>query len=145
MYESVRKNQTELRCSNGSGSAFAYIHAVLRDQGVLWGGVGLGFIFLMTRSYIRLAVFRRLYSDDALVWAAWVMTLVNAIIWQCASGDMYLMLRVSSGASPVIPVNLAGRKRGSMRALLASYLLFYSTLWAVKLAFLVFFRKLGQL
>jgi hypothetical protein len=112
---------------------------------VLWGGVGLGFIFLIARSYIRLAVFRRLYADDALVWAAWAMTLANAIIWQSASGDMYLMLRVSSGVSPVIPANLAAHRRAFIRALLASYLLFYSTLWAVKLAFLVFFRKLGQL
>ncbi len=115
-------------------------------QGVLWGGVGLGLLFLLCRMYIRLAIFRRLFADDALVCAAWAMTLANAIVWQRASGDMYLALRVSGGASSpaAIPHDFAARMRVFLHALFASYLLFVSTLWAVKLSFLVFFRQLGQ-
>ncbi len=110
---------------------------------MLWGGVGLAFVFVLCRLYIRLAVFRRLFADDALVCAAWLMTLANAVIWQHASGDMYLTLLISSGVSHVIPPDFLARMGVFLHALFASYLLFISTLWSIKLSFLVFFRKLG--
>jgi hypothetical protein len=94
--------------------------------------------------YIRLSVFRRLFADDALVCAAWLMTLANAIIWQRASSNMYLTLLVGASVLDYFPSDVLARMGAFLRAVFASYLLFYSTLWSIKLSFLIFFRKLGQ-
>lgn len=72
------------------------------------------------------------------------MTLATSIIWQTLSGAMYRSLRVISGEVHPPPPNFVDDEQNFLRGSAAVIILFYSSLWAVKLSFLVFFRKLVQ-
>lgn len=109
----------------------------------MWGGLGLTLLFFAFRIYVRIKSFHRLFWDDFLVLVAWLMLLTNAVIWQQAKTGLYLLLNVQSGRqSPPPEFNL---KVGEyLHESLAILILFYSSLWCVKLSFLIFFQRLGR-
>lgn len=57
--------------------------------------------------------------------------------------DMYELMNVSAGLELPGPSFFADGERYS-RASLAILILFYSTLWSIKLSFLIFFKRLGK-
>lgn len=95
------------------------------------------------RIYVRIRSFRRLFWDDALVLVAWLMLLANAIIWQRAKTGLYLLLNVQSGRVPP-PANFNEEVGEYLHLSLVVLILFYSSLWCIKLSFLVFFKRLGR-
>ena len=97
----------------------------------------------MFRLYVRLKSFRRLYSDDYLVFAAWLMLLAFAIIWQIEAPTLYLQYNVQSGLAPFTP-GFINRDTELLRSIAPVSILFYSCLWAVKISLLLFFRRLGS-
>lgn len=101
-------------------------------------------IFVAFRILSRIKLFKRLYWDDVLVVFALIFALASAIIWQAfMAHDMYELMNVSAGLALPGPNFLADGRRYS-RASLAILILFYSTLWSIKLSFLIFFRRLGK-
>lgn len=101
-------------------------------------------MFIVSRIYVRLRFLRNLFVDDAFVIVAWLMTVVTAAIWQKVAKDLYFAVLVGAGHIHVPPAEFRARLRSCLHAILATYLLFYSTLWSIKLSFLFFFRRLGQ-
>ena len=70
--------------------------------------------------------------------------LASAIVWQTfMSHDMYELMDVSAGLALPGPSFLFDGRRYS-QASLAVIILFYSSLWSIKLSFLIFFRRLGK-
>ena len=70
--------------------------------------------------------------------------IVTGIIWQTVMAhDMYETMSVFAGFQLPGPNFLAHAHRYA-KSSLATLLLFYSTLWAIKLSFLIFFRRLGK-
>lgn len=117
--------------------------AIKTFMGLLWGGVALTLLFFAFRIYVRIKTFHRLFWDDFLLLVAWFMLLANATIWQYAKTGLYLLLNVQSGRQ--LPPADFGLKVGEyLHESVAILVLFYSSLWCVKLSFLVFFRRLGQ-
>lgn len=113
-------------------------------QGVIWGGWAITVIFVCFRILSRIKIFKRLYWDDFFVLLALALTLASAIIWQAfMAHDMYEVMNVSAGLELPGPKFLADGRRYS-QASLAILILFYSTLWSIKLSFLIFFRRLGK-
>jgi hypothetical protein len=110
----------------------------------VWAEAGLSFIFLLLRLVSRFrAGSRQLYLDDGLAVFAWILVLVTAALWQWMVDDMYYILNISAGlAAP--DANFFPRLIMFARIQLVVQLFFYTTLFAVKLSFLFFFRRLGQ-
>lgn len=113
-------------------------------QGVAWGGVALAWIFFVTRVAGRIKVFRRLYADDAMVLIACLFLMTNTLIWQMSKDDLYEIIAVQSGQQYPPPLDLSKRAQAYLRRSVAVIALFYSGLWAIKLSFMLFFRRLGQ-
>ncbi|KAK4223292.1 hypothetical protein QBC38DRAFT_548596 [Podospora fimiseda] len=111
--------------------------------GVIWGFASLSIIFLFIRLYARFVGPRRLYWEDALLVFACLLVLTTAIIWQQVAADMFDALRISAGVK--IPDDLGEFLRKVerwMRFSLVVQLTYCTTLTAVKLSVLLFFRRI---
>ena len=71
------------------------------------------------------------------------MLLANAIIWEIAAGSMYTLVNVQNGVVPP-PPNFFDQLTLFFRSQIAVSLLHTCGLWAVKISFMLFFRKLGK-
>ncbi|KAL8725332.1 MAG: hypothetical protein Q9166_007438, partial [cf. Caloplaca sp. 2 TL-2023] len=111
---------------------------------VAWAAVAIGFLSFLIRVIVRLKVFQKLFADDPLVLFSCVLLLTNTITWQVVKEDMYLNLAVSAGQLYPPPADLPRRTERYLRATVAIITFFYTGLWAIKLSFLVFFKKLGE-
>lgn len=106
--------------------------------------MAVSFCFLLFRFYVRLKIFRRLHLEDPFVFAAWLMNLVNVVIWQKTANQLYLVIAVASGQILMPLPEYISHVHIELHSQLASYLLYYTALWSVKLSFLFFFRNLGN-
>lgn len=113
------------------------------SKGVHWGGVVISAIFFAFRIYVRVETFHRVYPDDLLIFAAWLMLLTSAVIWQINKDKMYQGLAMTSGQLAITPDALHEVTK-YLRASTAVMIFFYSCLWSVKISFLIFFRRLGH-
>lgn len=113
-------------------------------QAVAWAAVAIGLLSFLIRVIVRLKVFHKLFADDPLVLFSCVLLLSNTITWQMVKEDMYLNLAVSAGQLYPPPADFPGRTERYLRATVAIIAFFYTGLWAIKLSFLVFFKRLGE-
>ena len=113
-------------------------------QGVAWGGVALAWIFFTFRIAARIKVFRRIYADDVMVLIACLFLMINTLILQTSKDDMYLTIAVASGQLYPPPPDIAELTQTYTRSFGAVIALFYAGLWAIKLSFMLFFRRLGH-
>lgn len=70
------------------------------------------------------------------------MALASAVIWQIFAKYMFEMLAVAYGSQP--GPHFATEFEHYSKASAAVVILFYSTLWAIKISFLIFFKRLGK-
>ncbi|KAK8093352.1 hypothetical protein PG997_000037 [Apiospora hydei] len=109
---------------------------------VTWAATGVAGLFLITRLTIRLKSFKRLTIEDYLIIVAWLLLLVSIILWQVKGGALYWMYDVQSQRRPPTPEFYEAY--GAFLPLPAVWnILFYTSLWAVKCSFLIFFRTVG--
>lgn len=101
-------------------------------------------IFVTLRIYARIIAFRRIYTDDGLVFFAWVVLLINTIIWQERKEALYENIAVSTGQLYPPPADFPSRVESYLRSSVVVIVFFYTGLWSVKLSFLIFFRRLGR-
>ena len=85
--------------------------------------------------------FHRLFVDDGLVLAAWLMTIPIAIIWQIEAEDLYFAVFQRLDA---LPSDYLARIGPYLHGVFATHLFLYSSLWSIKLSLLFFFRRLGR-
>lgn len=82
-------------------------------------------------------------SDDWLVIVAWLMLLTYTIAWQIKGYFLYWMYDIYSGKT--LPTETFFEQYTTFLPFIFLWnSLFYSSLWAVKLSFLIFFRRLGS-
>ncbi|KAI4225319.1 MAG: hypothetical protein L6R36_003984 [Xanthoria steineri] len=110
--------------------------------GLLWSGTGLSLSFVIFRLIVKIRSYKKVYSDDYLVVAAWILLLGSAVLWQFISPNLYDLFAVTSGEKPLTP-DFISENADFLRSITPFSLLFYSCLWTVKLSFLLFFRRLG--
>ena len=113
-------------------------------KGLMWGSMAVSLCFVAFRAFIRLSVFRRLFWDDALVFAAWVMLLANVIIFHVVVGAMYLTLGIQSRVIYPPPPDFMSQVDLVLRTGFAVNFLNTCSLYAIKLSFMVIFLKLGH-
>lgn len=110
---------------------------------MLWSGIAISLSFLAFRIFVRIKTFRRIYADDFLVLTAGLMFFASALVWQSQHSAFSEQLAFSSGTVIPTPEELAAVTT-CFRAEFAILGIYYTSLWIVKLSFLVFFRRLGQ-
>lgn len=71
------------------------------------------------------------------------MLLISAVIWQTQQTAMYRQFAISAGT--IIPTpEMLKAERKLLHTELAVIVMYFTSLWIIKLSFLVFFRRLGQ-
>lgn len=111
-------------------------------QRVIWGGLAISVIFVVIRIFARLKTFKKLFADDAFVIFALILALASAILWQIFAKYMFQLLAVAYGSQPGPNFPTDFEHYGKASA--AVIIFFYSTLWAIKISFLIFFQRLGK-
>lgn len=110
----------------------------------MWTGTCLSLIFLVLRLVSRFrAGSRQLFLDDWFAIFASILVLITAALWQWTAADMYYVLDISAGLS-VPDADFYTKLILFARIQFVVEFFFYTTLIAVKLSFLLFFRRLGQ-
>lgn len=99
-------------------------------------------VFVIIRIFARLKALEKLFVDDVFVILALIMTFASAILWQTYAKFMFQLLAVAYGSQP--GPNFATDFEHYSKASAAVVILFYSTLWAIKISFLIFFKRLGK-
>lgn len=111
--------------------------------GLVWTGTALSTLSITFRLISRWLVTRRIYWDDVCAVFAAILVLITACLWQWAAEDIYYILNLAAGLVPLEADFLERLFRG-LRASLIVELFFYTSLFLVKLSFLLFFRRLGS-
>ncbi|VBB82152.1 Putative protein of unknown function [Podospora comata] len=109
-------------------------------HGVVWTLTGVNFITLGVRLVTRWRTFRKLFWDDILVIFAWLIIFVNSVVWATQWWNMYAIVWWGSGKQPLPPPLKDIRQW--MDCMLAMQLLVFFCIFIVKLALLLFFKRL---
>ncbi|KAI0165169.1 hypothetical protein GGR52DRAFT_97695 [Hypoxylon sp. FL1284] len=115
--------------------------------GFQWSGTGFSILVVAARLAIRLKTFRRLQIDDYLITTGAILNIAWCVLWTIIGNDLY----ASSHSDPAPTssqhgANNSHNKESQHRMLanyiLASYIVMWSCLWAVKSSFMAFFYGL---
>ncbi|KAL8705269.1 MAG: hypothetical protein Q9201_001600 [Fulgogasparrea decipioides] len=115
----------------------------LSPKGFLWAGTVISLGFVAFRLVVRMKSFRKLYADDYLVILAWTLLLGTSLTWQIMGPILYDYYAIQAQKKLPGP-DFQDKYAAFLRTIVPFTLLFYSTLWAVKLSFLLFFWRLGS-
>lgn len=97
--------------------------------------------FVIFRIAVRIKYFQKVWADDILILAAWVMLLATASLYQSQAKSLYAQYPLVTGQIESTPERLA-KETTLLRVEVAEFYLLYSTLWSVKLSVLLFFRRI---
>lgn len=95
------------------------------------------------RFLARVQTYKKLLADDYFVVIALVFTIASAVIWQIDAETMFRSRRVWAGLE--LPgADFVSVNERYYKSLVAVFILFFSSLWSIKISFLLFFRRLGK-
>ena len=113
-------------------------------KAVIWSGVAIAFVFLLARLFGRWKGFRKLFFDDAFVVFAWLLALVGAVECHILAKLMFQTLAITSGQLWPLPATFVEDTERILEGSVIVLIFFDTSLWAVKLSFLLFFKRLGR-
>ena len=103
--------------------------------------VSFAIIFTILRTSIRLYVSRRLFFDDAFVYFALAVLVAMAVMYNYAIPPMFEVVRVTNGQEQPTST-FSEHATLFLKLQFAIIVLFWTSLWAVKFSFLMFYRRL---
>ncbi|MCJ1405675.1 hypothetical protein MMC11_008904 [Xylographa trunciseda] len=109
--------------------------------GVMWAGVSLATVFTIIRTTIRLHISRRLFVDDAFVYLALAILIAMAVLYTLINDIIFQIVLVGEGLLPPSP-EFMSQVPFFLKVQFAIIVLFWTTLWAVKWSFLMYYKKL---
>lgn len=109
----------------------------------------MAIVFVVARTAIRCFIFRRedihdistYVASDVCVYLAVAALISMAILYSLITSDMFELDRISSGQTPPTP-GFAQRGDFFLRCQFAIICLFWTSVWAVKVSILLFYRSL---
>jgi hypothetical protein len=107
------------------------------------GHVTLGVILFAARISVSINAFCPLYADDGLLFFAWLVPSINTVLWPAGKDSLYENIAVSSGQSYTPPADFLSRAETCLPTSVVIFF-FRTSLWAIKVSFLVYFQRLGQ-
>lgn len=115
------------------------------QQGVYWAGTILTLLFILARLYIRRKVIGHFKADDYLVVASWALYLATTITWTVLGNILYVTLDSGNAGSFYTAVTAYLKQYAhALNANLGTYYCTWTSLYIIKLSFMVFFRGLGN-
>ena len=108
---------------------------------IIWVMVSVAILLFAFRVAIRLYVFRRLLIDDVAVGIALVLLISVAVMYKYAIPIIFELDRIAKGKEALAPAFLP-RASLFLKLQFAIIVLFWTTLWTVKISFLLFYRSL---
>ncbi|KAI6086342.1 hypothetical protein F4821DRAFT_238533 [Hypoxylon rubiginosum] len=112
-------------------------------KALLWLGIGLMTVAFITRAYIRLVSFRRLFSEDWLMLLSLCMFLTNAVLATIYMQPLVDLVHLADGTFRPGPT-FKGDTKVALEAFAATAVLANLGTWLVKLNFLLFFYRFGH-
>lgn len=107
-------------------------------QGIIWTGIAFAILFTILRTTVRIHVFRRLFADDACVYFAVVILITLGVLYNHAIPIIYKVERIVQGET----ISSREQIEYFLKLQFSIIILFWTSLWAVKLSFLVFYRNI---
>lgn len=108
---------------------------------MIWLSVAIAILFTIIRTAIRIRVYRHLFADDGAVYLALTILVSMGIMYQIITPTMFELERLlTPGAVP--SANFVQEAAFFLKLQFAIIILFWTTLWAVKLSFLLYYRTL---
>ena len=109
----------------------------------MWSGTAISLCFVGVRLLSRVRSFRKLFVDDFLVIFSWTLLLVSAILWQTQQTAMYNQFKLAAGT--LIPtLDVLKGEETFLKSSVALIIFYFTSLWLIKLSFLIFFRRLSS-
>ena len=149
--DSISSPVTEIAQPRFSKGAFLVMCLIRGAETILtvlkaiqWTGVVLSLSFLIFRVYVRLRLFRRLFTDDGFVVAAWLFYVALGIIFQTQINSMWITINVGGNQQEQLLPGFIKRVTSFLHLQIGTWVLSLTALWLVKFSFLFFFRKLGN-
>lgn len=110
-------------------------------QVIIWLSFGVATIFTLIRTAIRIRIFGRLYVDDLCVYLALLVLTSIAVLYHYATPIMFEFEDIIRGRL-AISSGFLDRADFFLRLQFAIIVLFWTCIWAVKVSFLVWYRKM---
>lgn len=124
-------------------SEYQYSIAIYSSiQALIWASAAITFPFISARLFVRWKVFHKFFIDDFFVVLAYLLLLVYAIYWQIRARDLYIVANTIPG--PPHDSKFLHYFAIFITSEAISLFLHVFCLWFIKIAFLLFFRRLGQ-
>lgn len=136
--EEVTQSNSKVRRRIRTKEKFLLIQCL---QILLWSLAGLTFLFVATRCFLRFKAFRRLPVDDILIILSWTIFVANFVVWVVLSPTHYADLDGAKKNGRFIEPD---EYVAWAKLRLLTSVLFYMSLWTVKISVLLFFRRLGD-
>jgi hypothetical protein len=108
---------------------------------VIWTSFSLAFLFVVTRTAIRIKFMARLTMEDYWIFLALATLLTSCILQTIQLPSLYYLLAIIAGVIPV-SVELISATEKYLRFEFAIMILFWTVLWSVKASFLALYFKL---
>jgi hypothetical protein len=103
----------------------------------------LEYFYSRPRISVGINAFCPLCTDDGLVFFAWLVPSINPVRWPAGKDSLYEKIAVSSGQLYTPPADFLSQAETYLRTSVVIFF-FHTSLWAIKLSFLVCFQRLGQ-
>lgn len=110
-------------------------------QVVIWLMVSFAVLFTIIRTAIRFHVFGRLFADDFWVYLALAILTTIATLYNYAVPIMFEYEQILHGKK-LLTHDFGDRARLFLKLQFAIIVLFWTCIWAVKISFLIWYKKL---
>lgn len=113
-------------------------------QGIIWTGIAFAIVFTILRTTIRARVFRTLSADDAFVIFALLVLVAVGVLCTYATPGIYELHQIGQTGSKefLVSSDLTDQLNYFLRLQFAIIILFWTSIWAVKFSFLIFYKRL---
>ncbi|KAH0565992.1 hypothetical protein GP486_000603 [Trichoglossum hirsutum] len=108
---------------------------------IIWTMIGVNTTFLMARTFARYHKIRKVQLEDYMMFLALACFLSMAGVYLVALPPLYRVIDVSAGRKPLY-FSFFNDAYLIMKGFFAAAILFWATLWAVKVSLLLLFRHL---
>ncbi|KAK8059095.1 hypothetical protein PG996_009025 [Apiospora saccharicola] len=132
--------------SSSAGDSHQYVPPLISKKGLLigiWLSASLSVITLAMRLFSRFRGPKKLYADDWLIILGWGLFGIYAVIWQYTAPYIYIVQDVIVG-NILPPETFPDDSKKSWQIQLIILVLFSTSLFLVKLSFLLLFQRLRR-
>lgn len=110
-------------------------------QTIIWLVVAIAILFALFRFGIRIIALRKLLADDVAVAGALLLLLSLAVMYEYAIPIMFDVVKVAKGEEE-FTASFQTRATVYLKLQFAIIVLFWTTIWVVKISFLIFYRSI---